>query len=141
METSTNAILTYGYDLGSADNDRWAYRYGSRFASPQDWLDGLPRRWTDESPSMRAYVKAMAAFADGSGVLTGLNGRVLYERSMSEVLRTDADDWSLSYDRFTAMVLAELDAALCDAGYLAYPGKGDSDDRRLTLPAPAVTRG
>lgn len=121
----------------TTDADRWSYRKGAYFVGPEEWLHGLPQALTVESMHLDAYTEAMANAADDDGLILDFRPDRWYEGALSDVMRDDTDGtaWKLTYDRFVAVVLMDIDMMLADAGYLAGRGNGDSKDRRLTLPA------
>ncbi|MEV1013853.1 hypothetical protein AB0I89_24170 [Micromonospora sp. NPDC049801] len=130
--------MTITADDFTTDTDRWGYRKGARFVGPDEWLTGVRRAGLDlETLVLESVTEAYAAAADDNGLIIDFRPNEWYERHVSDAMRSDDDgpDWTLTYDRFVAMALMDIDMTLSNSGYLAGRGNGDSKDRRLTLPA------
>ncbi|WP_433460635.1 hypothetical protein [Micromonospora sp. CA-248212] len=130
--------MTITADDFTTDADRWSYRNGARFVGPGEWLHGVEQAGLAvESLVMESVADALAAAADDDGLIIDFRPNEWYERHVSDAMRNDDDGpgWKLTYDRFVAMALMDIDMTLSNSGYLAGRGNGDSKDRRLTLPA------
>lgn len=127
----------------TTDADGWGHLTGARFVGPDEWLAGLPERWARDSLHISTFTYGLTIACDSDGVILDFRPDEFYRVTLSEMLRDENDDrgWRLEYDRFTAMVFVDVELMLFNAGYLAGRGNGDSKDRRLALPAPAVSRG
>ncbi|XVU24237.1 hypothetical protein ACQPZJ_44575 [Actinoplanes sp. CA-054009] len=127
--TSTPDITT--------DDQRWGFLTGAKFSTAEPWLTAANARLISARAFHRlVLVEALAAAADDEGQLLDFRVNEWFEKHVSDAMRDeeDPDDWSLTYNRFTAMSLSFDLAELAFAGWMAQRGNGDSHDYRLTLP-------
>lgn len=108
---------------------------GARFATPEQYRTAK-QPLVSEGLVEWVLTDALAEAADQDGVIADFDLRDFYTTHVRNVLRSedDADDFALTYDRFTAMALADSLNGLLLRGLLAHRGKGDSYDYRLALP-------
>jgi hypothetical protein len=118
------------------DEDRWSFIAGVRFVGPDEWRDKA-EAIVYRSLHMSALVEGLADAADPEGKLINFRPDKFYPGALADSLRNEHDPkgWTMTYDRFVAMVLMDAAHDLTSRGLLAQRGNGDSHDYRLTLPA------
>jgi hypothetical protein len=119
------------------DADGWCFRRGAEFAVPEEWTDST-RDAFDGRDSMYFVCEALAAAADEAGQLLYFRPDVWFDHYLSTVMRDDSDPahWSLTFDRFSSMMVTEMMNELFFTGWLAQGGNDSKRtlDWRLTLP-------
>lgn len=109
---------------------------GARFVTPEEYREGK-HPYVFQGLVDSVLTDALAAAADRDGVIADFHLPSFYATYVREALLAEEDDaeFTLTYDRFTAMALMDALHSLLMRGLLAHRGKGDSYDYRLALPA------
>jgi hypothetical protein len=108
---------------------------GARFVGPDEYRKDK-QKYISTSMVDQVLTDALATAADDDGVIEDFDVTDFYATTLQDEMRDeyDGDEYRLTYDRFTAMALADHLSGLVMAGLLGLRGKGSSHDYRLTLP-------
>lgn len=118
------------YDKLVTDADGWQH-FGARFVGCAEWLEHVEH--LDDRLSFGVFAKALAEAATDDGLLANFDPIKFCERDISAAISDENHEpgWSVNYDRFTAMVLHDLQMEFAFRGLLARRHGGDY---RLALP-------